>query len=134
MPALLADAGYNTYMTGKWHLGATEETSPSARGFQRTFILANAGAGALRQYAGRCCHLIPIIYRENGKQWSKRWQTTSIARATTTEKMIEFIDSDLDNGKPFFGLPGIHGTALATAGTAGVHRQSTKIPISRATT
>ncbi|MGP1352304.1 MAG: arylsulfatase [Parasphingopyxis sp.] len=36
--------GYRTYMTGKWHLGHTRETLPSARGFDRTFILDSTGA------------------------------------------------------------------------------------------
>ena len=36
--------GYRTYMTGKWHLGHTPETLPSARGFDRTFILDSTGA------------------------------------------------------------------------------------------
>ncbi|QLC26880.1 arylsulfatase [Parasphingopyxis algicola] len=37
-------AGYRTYMTGKWHLGHTSETLPSARGFDRTFIVDATGA------------------------------------------------------------------------------------------
>ena len=32
LPQVLKQAGYHTYMAGKWHLGSTEETSPSARG------------------------------------------------------------------------------------------------------
>ncbi|MGP1283834.1 MAG: arylsulfatase [Parasphingopyxis sp.] len=40
----LRRAGYRTYMTGKWHLGHTPETLPSARGFDRTFIVDATGA------------------------------------------------------------------------------------------
>ena len=29
---IMRDAGYHTYMTGKWHLGLTGDTSPHARG------------------------------------------------------------------------------------------------------
>jgi len=36
---LLSDGGYETLMVGKWHLGLTEETSPAARGFQKSFAL-----------------------------------------------------------------------------------------------
>ena len=41
MPELFQQAGYHTYMTGKWHLGVSEETSPTARGFEKVF--ANLG-------------------------------------------------------------------------------------------
>jgi arylsulfatase A-like enzyme len=38
----LQRAGYDTYMTGKWHLGLTQ--LPSARGFDRTFVLVDGAA------------------------------------------------------------------------------------------
>lgn len=41
---LLRDAGYYTTMSGKWHLGMTRETSPWARGFERSFSLLPGGA------------------------------------------------------------------------------------------
>ena len=34
---LLKDAGYHTYLTGKWHLGLTPDKYPSQRGFERTY-------------------------------------------------------------------------------------------------
>lgn len=36
---ILRDAGYQTLMSGKWHLGLTEDRSPAARGFQKSFAL-----------------------------------------------------------------------------------------------
>jgi arylsulfatase A-like enzyme len=36
---VLGDAGYQTLMSGKWHLGLTEDRSPAARGFQKSFAL-----------------------------------------------------------------------------------------------
>jgi len=43
----LKEIGYNTYATGKWHLGHDKNTLPSARGFDRTFILGASGAHTL---------------------------------------------------------------------------------------
>lgn len=37
LPEVLRDAGYQTLMAGKWHLGLTPERSPKARGFERSF-------------------------------------------------------------------------------------------------
>ena len=44
LPELLHDAGYLTLMAGKWHLGNTIDTSPSSRGFDRSFALLPGGA------------------------------------------------------------------------------------------
>jgi arylsulfatase len=41
---LLRDAGYHTYITGKWHLGADVETGPVARGFEQAFISIDGAA------------------------------------------------------------------------------------------
>ncbi len=40
----LKEANYNTYVTGKWHLGHNEHTLPTKRGFDRSFILGGSGA------------------------------------------------------------------------------------------
>mgnify|MGYP000135571008 CR=1 FL=1 len=40
----LKEVGYNTYATGKWHLGHDEHTLPTKRGFDRSFILGASGA------------------------------------------------------------------------------------------
>jgi arylsulfatase A-like enzyme len=34
LPQLLEDAGYHTYMVGKWHLGKATNQVPAARGFE----------------------------------------------------------------------------------------------------
>ncbi len=44
VPTLLRDAGYNTYMAGKWHLGKTKDSLPVARGFERSIALMESGA------------------------------------------------------------------------------------------
>ncbi len=97
---LFLDAGYNTYMTGKWHLGLTEETSPTARGFEKSFALLPGGAGAF-------ANMLPIVgpgtapYREDGVEVGKLPDDFYTTRFYT-ERMIEYIDGDLDDGKPFF--------------------------------
>lgn len=40
----LKEVNYNTYATGKWHLGHNEKTLPTKRGFDRSYILGGSGA------------------------------------------------------------------------------------------
>ena len=41
---LIRDAGYSTYMSGKWHLGANKGYRPHDRGFDRTYALLDGAA------------------------------------------------------------------------------------------
>jgi arylsulfatase len=41
---LLKDAGYHTYLSGKWHLGEEEGMRPHERGFERSFTTLGGGA------------------------------------------------------------------------------------------
>ncbi len=97
---LFQDAGYHTYMTGKWHLGLTEETSPAARGFDKSFILAQGGAGAFSNML-QIFGPNKAIYREDGKQLDSLPEDFYSTRFYT-ERMIEYIDQHQDDGKPFF--------------------------------
>ncbi|WP_460130509.1 arylsulfatase [Pseudomonas sp. H1_D05] len=44
LPELLREAGYQTLMSGKWHLGLKAELAPHARGFERSFSLLPGAA------------------------------------------------------------------------------------------
>lgn len=98
LPRLMKDAGYRTYMTGKWHLGKTEETSPHARGFDETFVLLGGGAGSFTDLAD----VDPAIYRKNGElvNYPNGEYTTEFY----TNTMIDFLRKDAQSDAPFFAF------------------------------
>ncbi|MBT6032496.1 MAG: sulfatase-like hydrolase/transferase, partial [Kordiimonadaceae bacterium] len=67
--SLLQDAGYHTYMTGKWHLGYDEDFSPKARGFDQSFALLQGGGGHFDDRT-MMVDFETAQYRENGKMTS----------------------------------------------------------------
>lgn len=50
LPEILKSGGYETLMTGKWHLGSTKTRSPTARGFERSVGML---AGCCNHYGFR---------------------------------------------------------------------------------
>jgi arylsulfatase len=50
LPVLLQDAGYRTYMTGKWDLGMSGAYTPAQRGFDRSFAMLSASASHTAEY------------------------------------------------------------------------------------
>jgi len=98
-PRLLQDAGYHTYMAGKWHLGSTEETSPYAAGFSRSFALLNGGGSHFNTLGLRAEGL---SYRED--QDIVEFPQGAYSTELYTDRLIEFIDANKDDGKPFFAF------------------------------
>jgi arylsulfatase A-like enzyme len=66
IPALLKEAGYHTYIAGKWHLGKREEDSPFAKGFERSFTLLQGGGNHFNNIGIELKDTLST-YREDGK-------------------------------------------------------------------
>lgn len=97
LAALLHDAGYHTFMTGKWHLGAEVETGPIARGFERAFASID-GAAHLGGLSWNGPGLAPYRDDEALVNVGEDFYSTRVY----TERMIEYIDAQRDDGAPFF--------------------------------
>lgn len=118
MPQLLQAGGYHTYMAGKWHLAQIPASPgpstggvpftvyppafPKAKGFERSFALLQ-GAGS---------HFAPVpgkpIVADLGSSYVEDDQKVSLpsnfySSTSYTDKLIEYIDSNKGDGKPFFG-------------------------------
>jgi arylsulfatase len=100
MPQLLKDAGYHTYMVGKWHLGKAPDKIPAARGFERDFTLLD-GMGSYWDMTNMTALNHTSVFTEDGKYLTKL-PKNYYATKTYTDKLISFIDDNHADGKPFF--------------------------------
>jgi len=97
---LLQDAGYRTYMVGKWHLGADARNLPGGRGFERSFALLN---GAASHWADQT----PIIpgsqthYTEDD-QPVEELPEDFYSTTFYTDRMIDYIGRNGADDRPFF--------------------------------
>ena len=106
---LLEDAGYHTYLAGKWHLGMEPDKRPSRRGFQRTMAMMDSGADNWEQR--------PYLALYDQANWFADGERFMLpedfySSRFLVDKMIEFIDSNLQEknlhntsakeSKPFF--------------------------------
>jgi len=99
LPEVLSGAGYRTYMSGKWHLGATEETAPHARGFEHSFALLQGGGS---HYADRrrLSPPQPMVYERDGEVVALPEDFYSTRFYTDT--LISFLEEDRTDERPFF--------------------------------
>lgn len=104
IPQVLQSAGYHTYIAGKWHLGEAPEHNPAQKGFERSFVLVEGagnhsnnisvlGVGDTLQYSS---------YTENGELAD--WPEGAYSTELYTDKLIEYIDENRADQKPFFAL------------------------------
>lgn len=96
---LLRDAGYHTYMTGKWNLGMTPDLLPIRRGFERTVTMADTGADNWEKKT-----YLPIYEKANWFADGKEIDLPEDFYSSEyyIDKAIEFIESNRNDGKPFF--------------------------------
>ena len=99
--SLLKDAGYNTYIAGKWDLGGRSDDSllPDKRGFSRSYVLVEGSADHFREFPA-LAELSEVNYRENGKPVHP--PESFYSSELYAQKLIEQIDADKATGKPFF--------------------------------
>jgi len=100
LPQLLKDAGYHTYMAGKWHMGKAPDQIPAARGFERDFSLLD-GAGSYWDMTNLSAAAPQSVFTEDGRYLTKLPEDY-YATKTYTDKMIGYIDANHGDGKPFF--------------------------------
>ncbi|MGI9295151.1 MAG: arylsulfatase, partial [Pseudomonadales bacterium] len=104
LPTLMRDAGYRTYMSGKWHLGLEEEQSPAARGFDKSFALTPGGAShfADMRPAYAPTPEAKAKYRQDGKLLQKLPENFNYSSQFYGDQLITYIDEDKKSKQPFF--------------------------------
>ncbi len=107
----LRQAGYRTYLSGKWNLGHSPTSLPSARGFDRTFALDSTGADNFEKK--------PYLPIYDEALWFADGAPTDLpddfySSEHLVDKLIDFIETDRVAGqgqRPFFaylGFQAIH--------------------------
>jgi len=86
MPQLLKDAGYHTYMVGKWHMGKAPDQIPAARGFERDFSLLDGG-GSYWDMTNITASSPKSVFTEDGRYLTKLPEDY-YATKTYTDKLI----------------------------------------------
>ncbi|CAA0111488.1 Arylsulfatase [Halioglobus japonicus] len=97
--SLLQEAGYHTYLAGKWHLGKTPDLLPFRRGFERTVTMADTGADNWEQKP-----YIPIYKKANWFADGEPFELPEdfYSSRFLVDKTIEYISSNAGDGQPFF--------------------------------
>lgn len=103
---LLQESGYRTYLSGKWHLGASETSRPSQRGFDKSFSLISGGASHWPDMRPAYAPTpdIKAPYFDGDTKLTALPSNFEYSSQYYVDQLIEYIDQDLEADKPFFGV------------------------------
>jgi len=100
LATLLSEAGYQTYVTGKWGIGAKGANLPDRFGFDRSYVMDSTG-GSNYDHA----HYLPgypdVSWYEDGEP--VRLPEDFYSSRNLVDQMIRYIDEG-DADRPFFGF------------------------------
>ena len=109
LPALFQEAGYQTFMSGKWHLGLADDQSPTQRGFDKAFALLEGGAGHFSDMQSLWQTEVGVRgkakYRENGVMLDELPDSFEYSSQFYVDKLIEYLENAATHkrgGSPFF--------------------------------
>ncbi len=105
LATMLRDAGYQTAMAGKWHLGLTEDSRPQSHGFDRSFGFF---AGCIDYYShifyyganrpGPGLNPTHDLWEDNEEIWRNGEYFTELV----ADKAMEYLREMSATDKPFF--------------------------------
>jgi arylsulfatase len=97
---LLADAGYDTYFAGKWHLGMEPDRWPAARGFARSYALLDGSADNYSDMGP--APVLPLATFVEGTRKVERG--TQFSSTLYTDKLLAYIGEERSAATPFFAV------------------------------
>jgi len=103
LATMLRDAGYHTYVAGKWHVGKEPENLPGRRGFERSFIQADSGTD---NWENR-----PYMMLYDKTYWFEQDREAQLpadfySSRFFVDKTIAYIREQAADGKPFMAYIG----------------------------
>ncbi len=116
MPQMFRDAGYHTYMAGKWHLAyefASTPTGgasrflpadyPNKKGFERSFAMLDGAGAHFAPIPGSPTRYDTTTYTEDDVAFpAANLPADFYSTKTYTDKLISYIERNRADGKPFF--------------------------------
>ena len=100
IPELLNQKGYQSYITGKWHLGSKNGEWPTDRGFDKSYVILQGGSSHTGTPLKGLVSIDTIALVENHIKITP--DSNFYSTKNFTDKMLEFIETG-DKDKPFFG-------------------------------